>query len=133
MPSPCATTSRARPTTTMTTQTEQAPTPPASAGAGPEDGQVRRLHPMSWLFVLLQQLKQFVVPLLVLVFLGRGDRNQLWSLVAVGGFAVVAVWRYLTFRYRITAASVVKIGRASCRERVCQSVLFSVVGLSLKK
>src|SRR3546814_20825987 len=62
---------------------------------------------MSWLFVLLQQLRQFVVPLLVLVFLGRGDRNQLWSLVAVGGFAVVAVWRYLTFRYRITADSVV--------------------------
>src|SRR3546814_9210126 len=62
---------------------------------------------MSWLFVLLQQLRQFVVPLLVLVFLSRGDRYQLWSLVAVGGFAVVAVWRYLTFRYRITADSVV--------------------------
>src|SRR3546814_2967566 len=62
---------------------------------------------MSWLFVLLQQLRQFVVPLLVLVFLGRGDRYQLWSLVAVGGFAVVAVWRYLTFRYRITADSAV--------------------------
>ena len=84
----------------MTTPTEPPP-------AGPDDGQVRRLHPMSWLFVLLQQLRQFVVPLLVLVFLGRGDRNQLWSLVAVGGFAVVAVWRYLTFRYRITADSVV--------------------------
>src|SRR3546814_1904972 len=91
--------------TTMTTPTE--PAPPASAGAGPEDGQVHRLHPMSWLFVLLQQLRQFVVPLLVLVFLGRGGRYQLWSFVAVGGFAVVAVWRYLTFRYRITADSVV--------------------------
>src|SRR5690606_37621821 len=87
----------------MTTPTEPAPPP----GPDPGDGQVRRLHPMSWLFVLLQQLRQFVVPLLVLVFLGRGDRNQLWSLVAVGGFAVVAVWRYLTFRYRITADSVV--------------------------
>ncbi len=62
---------------------------------------------MSWLFVLLQQLKQFVVPLLVLLFLGRGDRNQLWSLIAVGGFVVVALWRYLTFRYRITGDSVV--------------------------
>src|SRR3546814_11904203 len=99
MPSACATTSRARPMTTMTTPTE--PAPPASAGAGPEDGQVHRLHPMSWLFVLLQQLRQFVVPLLVLVFLGRGDPNHLWSLVAVGGFAVVAVWRSLPFRYHI--------------------------------
>src|SRR3546814_19739676 len=99
MPSACATTSRARPMTTMTTPTEPAPTPPASAGAGPEDGQVHRLHPMSWLFVLLQQLRQFVVPPLVLVFLGRGDRYPLWSLVAVGVLAVVAVWRYLAFRY----------------------------------
>ncbi|HZW19428.1 MAG TPA: PH domain-containing protein [Luteimonas sp.] len=86
----------------MTTPTEAVP-PPLPGG----DGQARRLHPMSWLFVLLQQLRQFVVPLLVLVFLGRGDRYQLWSLVAVGGFAIVAVWRYLTFRYRITADSVV--------------------------
>ena len=39
-------------------------------------GAERRLHPMSWLFVLLQQLKQFIVPLLALVFLGRGDRNE---------------------------------------------------------
>ena len=62
---------------------------------------------MSWLFVLLQQLRQFVVPLLVLLFVGRGDRTQLWALIAVGGFAVAAVWRYLTFRYRITADSVV--------------------------
>lgn len=87
----------------MTTPTEPSGPPPPPAG----DDQVRRLHPMSWLFVLLQQLKQFVVPLVVLVFLGRGDRYQLWPLLAVGGFAVVAVWRYLTFRYRITADSVV--------------------------
>src|SRR5690606_1139582 len=79
MPNACATASRARPTT-MTTPTEPVP-PPLPEG----EGQARRLHPMSWLFVLLQQLKQFVVPLLVLVFLGRGDRYQLWTLVAVGG------------------------------------------------
>ena len=90
---------------TMTTPaTEPDPSQPPADALG---GEVRRLHPMSWLFVLLQQLKQFVVPLLVLVFLGRGDRNQLWSLIAVGGFVVVALWRYLTFRYRITADSVV--------------------------
>jgi len=70
-------------------------------------GDVRRLHPMSWLFVLLQQLKQFVIPLIVLLFLGRGDRNQLWSLIAVIALVVVALWRYLTFRYRITGDSVI--------------------------
>jgi putative membrane protein len=103
MPNACATGSRARPTTTMTT----APEPPAHAAGGLDAGEVRRLHPMSWLFVLLQQLKQFIVPLLVLLFLGRGDRNELWSMIVVIGFAVVALWRYLTFHYRITADSVV--------------------------
>ncbi len=88
----------------MTTTPEPGASPPSpdeGRGAG------RRLHPMSWLFVLLQQLRQFVVPLLVLVFLGRGDRDQLWSLVAVGVLVLAALWRYLTFRYRIADDSVV--------------------------
>ena len=34
----------------------------------PQDGQEHRLHPLSWLFVLLAQLKQFILPLLVLLF-----------------------------------------------------------------
>ena len=61
----------------------------------------RRLHPLSWLFVLVAQLKQFIVPLLVLLFVGRGDRNDLWALVAVGVLALVSVFEYFTYRYRI--------------------------------
>ena len=34
----------------------------------------RRLHPWSWLFVLLQQLRQFIVPIIAAFFFG-GDRN----------------------------------------------------------
>ena len=49
----------------------------------PRDGQEHRLHPLSWLFVLLAQLKQFILPLLVLLFAGRGDRNDLWGLLAI--------------------------------------------------
>lgn len=68
--------------------------PPAPATAAD-----RRLHPLSWLFVLLAHLKSFLVPLLVLLFLGRGDRNELWALLAVGVAVLAAVWRYATFRY----------------------------------
>lgn len=61
----------------------------------------RRLHPMSWLFVLIQQLKQFIVPILALFFFGRGDRNDLWGLVAICVLGAVSIWQYYTYRFRI--------------------------------
>ena len=63
----------------------------------------RRLHPWSWLFVLLQQLRQFLVPLVVLLFVGgrAEDGTVLWPLVGVGALVVAAVWQYLTYRYRV--------------------------------
>ncbi len=61
----------------------------------------KRLHPWSWLFVLLQQLKQFLIPLVALVLFGRGDRNELWSLVGVGVLAAVSILQYFTYRYRV--------------------------------
>ena len=36
-----------------------------------------RLHPWSWLFVALQHLKQFILPLLVLLIARRGDGHAL--------------------------------------------------------
>lgn len=78
----------------MTTPSEAAP--PLAA-----DGDERRLHPWSWLFVLLQQLKQFVVPLLALLVFGQGDRNELWPLVGVGVLVLVSVLQYFTYRYAI--------------------------------
>lgn len=71
-----------------------------------EDIAVRRLHPWSWLFVLLQHLKQFLLPLLVLaVFGGRDGRNdhidQLMMLAAGSALIAVSLLRYLTYHYRI--------------------------------
>ncbi len=69
----------------------------------------RRLHPWSWLFVLIQQLKQFILPLLaLLVFGSRGSDDDPWwtniaPLVAVGALVAVSLLRYLTYRYRIGA------------------------------
>jgi putative membrane protein len=78
--------------------------PPGLAAAAPE----RRLHPLSWLFVLLQQLRQFIVPLLALFLFKRGSANndfgnELWPLIGVGVLALVSVWRYFTYRYHIDA------------------------------
>jgi putative membrane protein len=85
------------------TATDSAPVPAepviAEAAVTPE----RRLHPLSWLFVLLQQLKQFIVPLLALFLFKQGDRNELWPLIGVGALALVSVWRYFTYRYHIDA------------------------------
>lgn len=72
-------------------------TPEAAPVAAPE----QRLHPLSWLFVLIKQLKQFIVPLIALFFFGRGDRNELWPLIGVGVLALASVWQYFTYRYRI--------------------------------
>lgn len=68
----------------------------------------QRLHPWSWLFVLLQQLKQFLLPLIVLlVFGGRdGQRDVYDNLATLAVMAIlvgVSLVRYLTYRYRIGA------------------------------
>ena len=68
----------------------------------------RRLHPWSWLFVLLQQLKQFIFPLVALVVFGArkssGDGEMWASLAPVIGIAVLvvlAILQYFTYRYTI--------------------------------
>ena len=85
MPKPCATASRAS-STTMT-----------PADAAPSE---RRLHPWSWLFVLLQQLRQFIIPIVAAFFFG-GDRNELWPLIGVGVLTLTSVLQYLTYRYTV--------------------------------
>ena len=73
-----------------------------ASAAAPAD---QRLHPWSWLFVLLQQLRQFIVPLVVLLFAGRrGDSEGWWELaplLGVGALVLVSVLQYFTYRYRV--------------------------------
>lgn len=63
-------------------------------------GDDRRLHPLSWLFVLLQQLRSFAVPLVVLVATGRGGPALGLPLVGVAGLVVVSLIQYVSYRYR---------------------------------
>ena len=83
----------------------------------------RRLHPMSWLFVLLQQLKQFVLPLVALLVFGRGDRNELWPLIGVGVLVLVSVWRYFTYRFGVVGDALVV--RSGLLERSLRVIPFA--------
>ena len=73
-----------------------------ASAAAPAD---QRLHPWSWLFVLLQQLRQFIVPLVVLLFAGRRGNSEGWwelaPLLGVGALVLVSVLQYFTYRYRV--------------------------------
>lgn len=85
----------------------------------------RRLHPMSWLFVLLQQLKQFIVPLVLIFVFGRsGERNdELWPLIGVGALVLLSVWQYFTYRYGIAADRLVV--RSGLLERSLRVIPFA--------
>ena len=69
------------------------------------DDAEHRLHPWSWLFVLLQQIRQFLVPVIALAIFGSRGREDFWTgvgpLIAVGVLVVISVLQYFTYRYRI--------------------------------
>ncbi|GAB3731384.1 PH domain-containing protein [Silanimonas algicola] len=74
-----------------------------------------RLHPLSWLFTLIAQLRMFALPLLVLLLGGsREEGDDIGDLIGLAGaaaLAVVAVWQYFTYRYGfLEAALVVRSG-----------------------
>lgn len=83
----------------MTTPSEVVP----EATAAPE----KRLHPASPLFVLIASLRSFALPLIILLFTGRGDRTEFLSLIAVAFLALHSLARYFTYRYRIERDGVV--------------------------
>lgn len=63
----------------------------------------RRLHPWSWLFVLVQQLRSFALPLLVLFFNPKeGNSWDLYGLIGVGVLALWSIALYFTYRFRVT-------------------------------
>lgn len=62
-----------------------------------------RLHPLSWLFILLRQLRAFALPLIVVLVSGTRGEDDKWLLlgssVAAAALMAGAVWNYLIYRY----------------------------------
>lgn len=81
----------------MTLEPEQA----GIAATVPVKEMQRSLHPLSWLFVLIVQLKQFALPLFALLVTGRGDRYELLPLIGVAALAIYSIFQYFTYRYRV--------------------------------
>ncbi|MCC8539076.1 PH domain-containing protein [Xanthomonas axonopodis pv. poinsettiicola] len=66
----------------------------------------QRLHPLSWAFVLLQQIRQFLVPLVALIVFGSRDGSRdvadhIATGVVMAVLVAISVLRYFTYRYRI--------------------------------
>ena len=76
------------------------PLPPAVSTASTAAGELR-LHPWSWLFVLLTQLRQVLIPLVVLFVFGRGDRWELFGVAAAVGLSLYSLIYSIGFRYRL--------------------------------
>ncbi|WMJ70649.1 PH domain-containing protein [Stenotrophomonas sp. 24(2023)] len=85
--------------------------PPPLPSPLPADGGDHRLHPWSWLFVLLMQLRHYLLPLIALVVFGqRGDRDPFWAhltpLIVLVVLVGISIAQYLSFRYRIGADAI---------------------------
>lgn len=96
------------------------PMPSEPTAVEPTD---QRLHPLSWLFELLNVLKQFILPILFLLFTGKGNNYELWGLVGIGFMVPLAVARYISFRYRIGADRVVI--RSGLLHRTVRDIAFT--------
>jgi putative membrane protein len=74
-----------------------------AAGAPAE----RRLHPWSWLFVLLTNLRHVALPAIVLLVFGQGETWELMGAVAAVVLAVHSVIYSFGFRWRIADGELV--------------------------
>ncbi len=61
----------------------------------------RRLHPLSWLFVLITQLRPLALPAVVLLLFGRGDSWVFFGALGAVGLSLYALVYSLSFRYRL--------------------------------
>jgi putative membrane protein len=79
--------------------------PPVTASvAAPKDPQEElRLHPFSWLFVMVTQMRSYVLPLGALIVFGRGQGWELWGLLGAVFVGLYALIYSVGFRYRLEA------------------------------
>lgn len=90
-----------------TTPSESDPEGSLEPNAAPPDDGERRLHPFSWLFVLINKLRPMLFPVLLLLFLGRGERWELYGLLGALVLSLYSLAYSFSFRYRIGRDSLV--------------------------
>lgn len=65
----------------------------------PEFQPQERLHPMSWLFVSLTFIRQFIVPLIAAALFGSRDGAPIWLATIIVPLIVAALWKQYFYRY----------------------------------
>jgi len=67
----------------------------------PGEPEVRRLHPTSLLFTIGAQVKNLLLPGIVVLYWGlRSDRGELWIMLLFIPAVVAALFQYWSYRYR---------------------------------
>ncbi|WCJ60530.1 PH domain-containing protein [Fontisphaera persica] len=86
------------------------PPPPPPTGTVPGDGSLAalvegRLHPFTLLLTIGQAIRNFFIPLVIVLFLGRRTEGTFlfWIALMVGLSLTYSLIRYFTFSYRITS------------------------------
>jgi len=72
-----------------------------STDTSTELGKPQRLHPFSWLFVLITRLRPFLLPAILLVFFGMGSSWEMWGIPIAVLIALYALIYSFSFRYQI--------------------------------
>ena len=69
----------------------------------------RRLHPLSFVFTLLLQLQQLLVPLVAALFVGQrpGNDYDKYAYIGIVFLSLYSIAQYFTYRYRIERDAVV--------------------------
>ena len=67
----------------------------------------RRLHPLSVLFAILGNARNLIVPGLFVLVAARGSNLDVWLMLLVIPYTLVAVLRYASFRYELGADDLV--------------------------
>jgi putative membrane protein len=82
----------------------ESPEPPRSDGFKPD----RRLHPSSWVFNAVSQVRAFLVPLAIAVIVGSRRDFSLWvPAIALVPLVGAALWRQWIYRYGFSADGLV--------------------------
>ncbi|MEO8160393.1 MAG: PH domain-containing protein [Arenimonas sp.] len=85
----------------------------------------QRLHPLSFVFLMLVHLRQYALPLVLGLFVGRrpGNDYDRYALVGVAVMALYSLAQYFSFRYRLEADAVVV--RSGVFERSLRHIPFA--------
>ncbi|WP_144391983.1 PH domain-containing protein [Pleionea sediminis] len=67
----------------------------------------KRLHPLSWLFIIIEIVKQFFFPLIFALFAGGSDNYQLVTLIFIVPGVVFAIIQYWVYRYSLKEHEIV--------------------------